>query len=281
MSGVALHRPRTLAEALAILDGDEDAKPVAGGVSLVAIMNARLLVPGSLVSLRSVAELQGIRVEGDGTIVIGAMTRHREVAAEARLTGTLACVRNAAASIANPAVRNMGTIGGSISLADPGADFPPALVAAGAAIEIAGKGGSRTVAARDFFAGWYTTALAQGELVTAIRLPASRPGAACYEKLMRVAGDICTASIALGVGRDGVAHAAVGGCGPGPVSDDAADAALSRGLADSANVRAAGEILAKKSQPMNDVRGSAEYRRLLIPRMLARACARVLAELAA
>jgi CO/xanthine dehydrogenase FAD-binding subunit len=276
MSGVALHRPRTLAEALALLHDEEDARPLAGGVSLVAIMNARLLVPTALVSLRSIAELQGIRVGRDGAIVIGAMTRHREVAVESRLIGTLACVKEAAASIANPAVRNMGTIGGSISLADPGADFPPALVAAGASMEIAGVGGTRTVPAREFFAGWYTTALAQGELVTAIRLPAPRPGAACYEKLMRVAGDICIASVALSAGSDGNVRVAVGGCGPGPLSDVAADAALSRGIADAANVRAAGGILAAKAEPMNDVRGSAEYRRMLIPRMLARAASRAL-----
>lgn len=275
MSGVTLHRPGSLADALALLGGEEDARPVAGGVSLVAIMNARLLKPASLVSLRGVPELQGIRAEADGSIVIGAMARHREVAEERRLAGTLAVVREAARSIANPAVRNMGTIGGSISLSDPGADFPPALVAANAVIEIAGRGGSKTVPAGDFFAGWYTTALQPGELVTAIRLPRPDAGAGCYEKLVRVAGDICIASIALCVARDGTARAAVGGCGPFPAASGEADALLSAGLDDLERVRAAGEILAQVAQPMDDVRGSAGYRRLLIPRMLARAAARV------
>jgi len=281
MGGVVLHRPASLGEALALLAADEEARPVAGGVSLVAIMNARLLVPGSLVSLRGVAELAGIRVEGDGSIVVGAMTRHRVLAQDARLRGTLECVREAAASIANPAVRNMGTIGGSISLADPGADLPAALVAANAVIEIARPGSVRTVQAGAFFSGWYTTALEAGELVTSIRLPAPEAGASCYEKLVRVAGDICIASVALRMSDDGVARAAIGGCGPGPVSNATADALLSTGLDDAANIRSAGEILAQAAQPMNDVRGSAEYRRLLIPRMLGRAAGRVVERLQA
>jgi aerobic carbon-monoxide dehydrogenase medium subunit len=278
MSAVAFHKPATLPEALELLAADEDARPVAGGVSLVAIMNAQLLVPSALVSLRGVAQLEGVRVAPDESIAIGAMTRHRIVAAETRLDRTLACVREAARSIASPAVRNMGTIGGSISLADPGADFPPALVAAGATIEIASTKAVRRVPAREFFVGWYTTALLPGELVTAVHLPAPRNGAACYEKLVRVAGDICIASIALSVSADG-ARAAVGGCGPGPVADAEADKLLSRGLRDAQAVQAAGEVLARKSEPMNDVRGSANYRRVLIPRMLARAAERVQAKL--
>ena len=279
MSEVAFHKPATLREALGLLAADEDARPLGGGVSLVAIMNAQLLVPTALVSLRHIVELDDIRAAPGGAIEIGAMTRHRVVAAESRLDRTLSCVREAARSIASPAVRNMGTIGGSISLADPGADLPPALIAAGASIEIASAKGRRTLPAREFFVGWYTTALKPGELVTAIHLPAPEPGAGCYEKLARVAGDICTASVALSVSAAGSARAAVGGCGPAPVSDAEADALLSRGLGDAAAVRAAGEVLARVAEPMDDVRGSAEYRRMLIPRMLARAAARVRGQL--
>ena len=281
MSEVAFHRPPTLDEALRLLAADADARPVGGGVSLVAIMNAHLLAPSALVSLGGIASLEGIRVGPDRALTIGAMTRHRVVAAEARLVGTLACVREAALSIANPPVRNMGTIGGSISLSDPGADFPPALVVAGATIEIAGVGGTRTVPAREFFTGWYSTALRPGELVTAVRLPAPEAGAACYEKLARVAGDICIASIALRVSAAGIARAAVGGCGPAPVWTAEADALLSHGLGDAATVRAAGEALARAAEPMDDVRGSADYRRILIPRLLARAAARVQTQLKA
>jgi len=274
VSTVAFHKPATLSAALELLAADENARPVGGGVSLVAILNAQLLVPSALVSLRGIAELEGVRVAADGSIAIGATTRHRVVAAEGRLDRDLACVREAARSIASPAVRNMGTIGGSISLADPGADLSPALVAACATIELASASGTRLLPAREFFVSWYTTALRPGELVTAVHLPPPRGGAACYEKLVRVAGDICIASVALSVGAGG-ARAAVGGCGPAPVVDAEADALLSRTLGDPKAVQAAGEALARASEPMDDVRGSAEYRRTLIPRMLARAAARV------
>ncbi len=275
MSGTVLHLPPTIGEALALLAANDDALPLAGGVSLVAIINAQLLAPAALVSLRDITELQGIRVSSGGGIAIGAMTRYRSIADEARLDGTLACVREAARSIASPPVRNMGTIGGSISLADPAADLPPALVAAGATIEIAGVGGTRRVSAREFFVDWYSTALQPGELVTAVTLPASHSGGACYEKLVRVAGDLCIASVALCVSSSGHARAALGGCGPSPVFTDEADSLLSRSLADAGLIAAAGAALARAAQPMDDVRGSADYRRMLIPRMLARAAARV------
>jgi carbon-monoxide dehydrogenase medium subunit len=275
VSGCVLHRPETLREALEVLASNEDSHALAGGVSLVAIINAQLLAPPALVSLRGVAELDGIHVAPDRSILIGAMTRHRVVAAEPRLDGTLGCVREAARSIASVPVRNMGTMGGSISLGDPGADLPPALVAVDATIEIASAREKRRIAAREFFVDWYTTALRAGELVTAVHLPAPAPGAACYEKLVRVAGDICIASVALSVSFSGRAHAAVGGCGPRPVFSDDADALLSRALGDAATVQAAGEMLARVAKPMDDVRGSADYRRMLVPRMLARAVARV------
>jgi len=279
MSDTVLHRPATLHAALELLADNPDAHAIAGGVSLVAIINAQLLAPTALVSLRGIGELEGIRATPDGDIAIGAMTRHRAVAAEARLRGPLGCVSEAARSIASPPVRNMGTIGGSISLGDPGADLPPALVAVDATIEIANARRTRRLSAREFFVDWYTTALEPGELVTAVRLPASESGTACYEKLVRVAGDICIASVALSVSSSGTARAALGGCGPAPVFSDEADALLSRGLGDAASVQAAGAALGRVAKPMDDVRGSADYRRMLIPRMLARAAARAFAQL--
>src|SRR5688572_22673013 len=163
---------------------------------MVAMMNARLITPSSVVSLRDIKELSGITALADGGIRIGAMTRHHQTADEERLSGTLACVREAARSIANPVVRNMGTMGGSISLADPAADYSPALVAAKATIEITGRAGKRLVAASDFFVDWYTTALEPGELVTAILLPPAKAGSGSYQKLAVVAGDFAIASVA-------------------------------------------------------------------------------------
>lgn len=268
-----LKRPKTIEEALDLLASDEGARPLAGGASLVAMMNAALIAPSLLVSLRDIAALRGIAEKSDGSLRIGAMTRHRETASEPRLSGSLGVVRAAAGNIANPPVRNMGTMGGSISLADPGADYPPALVAANATIEVASPAGRRLVPAKAFFLDWYTTALEPGELVTAIFLPAARDGVGLYHKLMRVAGDFATVSVALSATRDGLVSLAIGGCGPAPVAAEEADAALSHRLGDRAAARQAGEILAALANPVDDVRATADYRRLALPRMVERAAA--------
>jgi carbon-monoxide dehydrogenase medium subunit len=167
----------------------------------------------------------------------------------------------------------MGTMGGSISLADPGADYPPALVAADAVIEIVSLDGTRQLPAREFFLDWYTTALMPGELVVAIVLPRPKPGVGLYHKLARVAGDFATVSVALTAAGDGAVSVAIGGCGPFPVRSDAADEALSGRLGDAAAVRQAGESLAALANPVDDVRATADYRRMVIPRMLVRAAA--------
>ena len=270
MSAIAFHRPKSVAEALTLLE-HEGARPLAGGASMVAMMNARLITPSAVVSLRDVAGMRGISVESDGRLRIGAMTRHYETAEDVRLKGTLGCVRAAARSIANPPVRNMGTMGGSISLADPAADYPPALVAAGATIEIAGRSGVRRLAAKDFFVDWYATALEPGELVTAIHLPPAKPGRAAYFKLAIVAGDFAIASVAISASQGDAVSIAVGGCGPRPISSDEANRRVSGRLSDTAALRAAGEILAGLADPVDDVRASAEYRRIVIPRLLERA----------
>ena len=270
MTTRALVRPRTVAEALALLDGEEEARPLAGGASLVAMMNADLLSPSLLVSLRDIPEFKGISPAPGGGLRIGAMTRHCETAAAADLSGTLAVLRAAAGRIANPPVRNMGTMGGSISLADPGADYPAALVALGARIEIASLAGTCLLPARDFFVDWYTTALKPGELVTAVLLPAPAGGIGLYHKLARVAGDFATVSVALTAAQTGEVTLAIGGCGPFPIADAAADRELSGRLGDPAAARRAGEILAALANPVDDVRASADYRRLVIPRMVAR-----------
>jgi carbon-monoxide dehydrogenase medium subunit len=270
------HRPATVEEAAKLLAENDGARCLSGGATLVAMMNAQLAEPKAIVSLSGIAELAGITPVTGGGFRIGAMTRHRETAEEARLTGTLALLREAARQIANPPVRNMGTIGGSIAFADPAADYPPALVVAQAEVEIAGAAGRRRVAAQDFFVDWYATALAPGELVTAVYLPPPRAGAGLYKKLARVSGDFAIASVALSVAKekDGVsARVAVGGCGPKPIRAGDVDAMLSAKFGDAATAAAAGERLAAASDPVDDVRASAEYRRLVIPRLVAAAIA--------
>ena len=271
MSLTGYHRPATVDEAIALLAADAEARPIAGGATLVAMLNARVIEPPALVSLAGIAELQGLSPMTDGGVRIGAFTRHRDTAASALLIGTLAVLRDAAGQIANATVRNMGTIGGSIAFADPGLDYPPALLASGAEIEISGPGGRRRVPAREFFVDWYTTALQPGEIVCAVHLPpADARGVGLYVKHARVAGDYATASVAICLRDDGRVAVAVGGCGPAPLADAAADAALSA-RRDATAIARAGELLQGIADPLDDVRGSAEYRRALIPRLLQRA----------
>jgi len=263
-----LHRPESLAEAVGLLTGQADVKPLAGGASLVAMLNAKLVEPAALVSLSRIKELHECAVLGDGTLRLGAMIRHRELAECTMLNGPRRVLQQAARAIANPTIRAMGTIGGSIALDDPGADYPPALVALSATIELVGPAGRRFVPAAEFFVDWYTTALASDELVTAIHLPPVGRGAGIYHKLARVAGDFAIVSVAVVRREEGQVRAAIGACGPRPLSLPEADAELARG-----NVAAAGAMLAEAADPVDDSRASAHYRRRVIPRMLARAFA--------
>ena len=269
--------PRSVDEATAWLAEDPDAKPIAGGATLVAMMNARVVEPHCLVNLSRIDELRGIGLEAEGRVRIGAFTRHRETAECRALSGTAAVVPRAAQQIANATVRNMGTIGGSIAFADPGLDYPPAIVAAGAEVEIASASGRRRIAAKDFFVDWYTTALEPGEIITAVIVPV-QPGGAAYQKHARVAGDYATASAAVCIDARGRVRAVIGACGPTPIADAAADALLSSDRSDAAAAQA-GAMLEARADPLDDVRGSAGYRRLLIPRLLQRALRRAEADL--
>jgi carbon-monoxide dehydrogenase medium subunit len=187
-------------------------------------------------------------------------------------------VRDAARLIGHPAIRNMGTMGGSISHADSAADYPAALVAADAAIEIAGAGGRRSIAAGDFFVDYLQTALEPGELVTAIRLPPAAKGAvSAYQKFARVEGDFATVSAAVVLAMDGGAckgiRIAVGACAPTPVRVPEAEAGLVGGALDDKALATACRTLADACDPVDDFRGSADYRRMLVPVLVRRAVA--------
>lgn len=279
---MAYHRPRSVEAAVALLAAKPESRCLAGGATLVALMNARLVAPASLVSLKGIAELREAGRAADGGMRIGAMRRHAETAADDRLQGGQSVLRLAAGQIANPVVRNMGTLGGSIAFADPAADYPPALVCADAEIELAGEKGRRRIPARDFFTGWYETALAPGEIVTAILLPPSAPGShAVYDKLARVSGDFAIVSVAvILVAEDGLCRnlrVAIGGCGPAPVRRPEIEAELRGRTLDALDTGRLGAALADSCDPVDDVRASAEYRRRVVPRMVARAVARACA----
>lgn len=283
MATAQLFRPRAVVEAATLLAASDEARCLAGGATLVAMMNARLVTPSALVSLAAIDELAGITAMPDGGLRIGAMTRHRETADDMRLARGAAVLRMAAGQIANPVVRNMGTMGGSIAFADPAADYAPALVAAGAAVELANATGRRVVPASGFFTDWYATALAPGELVTAIYVPpAPATSAGRYLKLARVSGDFAIASVALYLavddGRVSTLRVAIGGCGPVPVRAPEAEKEAADTLIGKLDGRSLGEALAAKLDPVDDVRSSAAYRRLVVPRLVRQALAEAVAE---
>jgi carbon-monoxide dehydrogenase medium subunit len=268
------HEPRTVDEAVGLLASAEDARCLAGGLTFVAMMNFGMLRPATVVGLRRIEELHGIEADRNGGFRIGAMTPHRLLAAEKRLTGANAVVRDAAASIGVP-IRNMATIGGAVCHADPASDINTALVAAGAVVEVAGPRGRRELPVEKFFSFYLTTVLAADEMVTAIRLPAAAPrSVGAHDKVCRIHGDtptiLAAVTLALEGGRIAKARLAIGAFGPVTVHDAAADAILIGGRAEDAAIDEACAILVRKSDPPNDVRGSAEYRKLLAPRVAKR-----------
>ncbi len=267
--------PETLDEALAALAACDDARCLAGGATLVAMLNAELVDPPVLVGLRKIQTLRGINPTANG-IRIGAMTTHNEIAADDRFVGATAVLRSAAGQIAHDAIRYVGTIGGSIAHADPSSDWPTAITAADANIELVSAGGTRTVGVDDFFLDYLQTAAEPGEIVTAVNVPAGPENArGYYLKFSRVDGDYATVSIAVVLAMKGdrcdYIRFAAGACGPKPLRVKAAEERLiGTGLTDE-DIAEAGDLLAAEANPVSDVRGSSEYRMLLIPRLLKRA----------
>lgn len=198
-------RPETLSEAFAFLaDEDLDATPLAGGQSLVPMMNFRLAQPGMLVDLSSVDDLRGITVV-NGALRIGAMTRYVELLGSEMVAERAPLLTMALPHVAHAAVRNRGTIGGSVALADPAAEMPALLLALDAVVSVASEAGARDIAAADFFLGMYETALEEGELVVAITIPLRAPDRRFgFYELARRHGDYAMAGVAVSASLDGV-----------------------------------------------------------------------------
>jgi len=275
----AYHRPNSVKEAVAMLaDLGQDARPLAGGHSLIPMMKLRLAAPSHLIDLGGIGELSGIRADG-GDIVIGAMTTQHELIADATLAARLPILRETALVIADPQVRYVGTLGGNVANGDPGNDMPAVMLCLGATYHVAGKGGERRLAARDFYEGAYMTALEPGEMVTAIRIPAPPPGhGAAYEKLKRKIGDYATAAAAVILTQSGgrVATCSVGltNVAETPLwAEDAAKLVVGSAL-DAATVKKAAAAAEAIASPASDNRGPAQYRRKMAGVMVARALAR-------
>ncbi|NVJ18533.1 xanthine dehydrogenase family protein subunit M [Myxococcus sp. AM010] len=267
--------PESVEAALLALNAHEDARCLAGGASLVAMMNAGRIAPEMLVSLHRIPELFTITEASDG-IWLGAMCTHRTLAADTRLGGAMEVVRGAARQLAHPAIRNMATLGGSIGLADPRTELPVALVAASALAEVAGPHGRRSVPVEALFVDSHRTSLQRGEFVTRVFLPRGAAGAVGHHlRFSRVAADYPTVSVSLVLHMEGdtcqQVRVVVGSCAPVPLHLDAADQRLIGTRLEAEDVAGAGGLLAQAAAPIDDVRGSAEYRRMLIPRLLGRA----------
>jgi carbon-monoxide dehydrogenase medium subunit len=277
----AYHRPKSIKEAVLMLaDLGEEARPLAGGHSLIPMMKLRLAEPVHLVDLGAIAELKGVRSDGDD-IVIGAMTTQHELIAHATLAANVPLIRETALQIADPQVRYMGTLGGNVANGDPGNDMPAVMLCLGASYHIVGTKGERRVAARDFYQGVYATALEPGEMVTAIRIPVPPQGhGAAYEKLKRKVGDYATAAAAVMLTQNGgrVATCSIALTNVGETAlwaEDAAAAVIGTAL-DAGTLRKAAMAAEAITAPASDNRGPAHYRRKMAGVMVARALTRAL-----
>lgn len=270
------HAPRSVGEAVTLLGSlGADAKLLAGGHSLLPMMKLRFAQPAHLVDLNRIEALRGIREDGD-TIRIGAMTVENALIASPVLKARVPLLAEAAKLIADPQVRNRGTIGGDIAHGDPANDHPALSLALEATFVLTGPDGERTVAADDFFLGLYVTALAENEILTEIRMPAFAPKTGwAYEKLKRKTGDWATAGAAVVLRLDGgrVARARIALTNVGPTALRAADAeaALLGKPLDDASIDAAARAAMAICDPAEDLRGDREYKTAMAGQMVRRA----------
>jgi carbon-monoxide dehydrogenase medium subunit len=260
------HRPASLDEAIGLLAGDGDARPLAGGHSLLPVMKLRLAEPSALVDLGRIPGLDGIEVEGK-ELRIGALATHASVAASEVVQEHCGVLAVTADGIGDRQVRNRGTIGGSLAHADPGADYPTVLTALGATVVVQGPNGERAVAAEDFFTGVFTTALDSGELVTAVRAPVVDEGTgAAYEKHRHPASGYAVAGVAavasVADGKCVGARVAVGGVTGTPVrATEAEQVMIGIAPVDVEAIGAAAEkVPAALSGALADTYASSEYR---------------------
>jgi len=278
------HRPPTLDEALALLGrfGD-DARLLAGGMSLIPLLKLRLGAFAQLIDLNRIPGLDYIKEEG-GVLRIGAMTRQAALERSELIRTRYPILADAVPLIADPLVRNRGTVGGNVANGDPGNDQPAVMIALGASFVARGPKAERTIAANQFYKALYTTALAPNEILTEVRIPApaARTGGA-YAKLKRKTGDfaVAAAAVQLTLGANGaVERAAIALTNAGPTPVEAVDAAKSLigKAADEKAIAEAAKLAAAHSAPSADRRGSVAYKqdmaRVLTARALRTALAR-------
>lgn len=279
--GFDYHAPRSVAEAISLLGSLPDAKLLAGGHSLLPMMKLRFAQPANLIDLNRIAALRGIREEG-GAIVIGAMTVENELIGSTLLQAKLPLLAEAAKLIADPQVRNRGTIGGDIAHGDPGNDHPAIAIALDATFTLQGAKGSRQVKAENFFQGTYMTDMAEDEILTEIRIAPFAPKTGyAYEKLKRKTGDWATAAAAVVLRLDGgkVSHVRIALTNVAPMALRAseAEAALLGQPLTAATIDAAAAKAMAICDPAEDLRGDREYKTAMAGQMVKRAITRAAA----
>src|SRR6266699_1965296 len=264
----AYARPASIAEALALLDkhGD-DARVLAGGQSLVPMLNFRVAAPKVLVDINRIGSLAGIKV-AKSFVRIGALTRHVELERSADIARHLPLIAAAMPHIAHPAIRNRGTFGGSCALADPAAELPACALALGATFVVAGRKGERRVTAQEFFRGLYATALKAGELLVAAEFPLPKPAYACaFGELARRHGDYAMVGVAAHGSTDGKKFSdmrvALFGVGDRPVRPARLERALDGRPAAAKTIEDALAALDSDLDPRADLHASAAMKRHL------------------
>jgi carbon-monoxide dehydrogenase medium subunit len=274
-----LLRPKNVEEALALLQSHRDeAKVLAGGQSLVPLMNFRLAQPHNLIDLNGVVGLNEIRVD-ERSLTLGAMVRQRDVERSPAIAERLPILREAIEQVAHPAIRNRGTVGGSLVHADPAAELPLLAIALDATFQLRSARGSRSVAARDFYQGYLSTDIAPDELLVEIVFHLPPPGAGwCFTEIARRHGDFAIVAVAvlLDFGRDrsvNFARVALGGVGPAPLRVAAAEEILLGGRPGAELYRNAGAAAAQAVEPPADIHASSGYRRQLTGVLVRRALA--------
>jgi aerobic carbon-monoxide dehydrogenase medium subunit len=261
------HRPRSIAEAVELLATLENAKVIAGGQSLMAMMNFRYAMPDHLIDIARIGELRGILI-ADARLHIRAMTRQRELEFSAGLIEAAPLFGAALRHVGHRQTRNRGTIGGSLAHADPAAELPTVCLAYDAEIEIVGQSGSRQVAMRDFVSGFMSTAVGYDELLASVRCACWPAGHGySFQEYARRHGDFAVvgAAVLLSLAPDrSVERVAIALCGVGerPLRRDEAEAALRGRQLDERLIRQAAEIAAEL-EPIEDIHGTSAYRRHL------------------
>jgi aerobic carbon-monoxide dehydrogenase medium subunit len=258
---------------------------LAGGHSLLPMMKLRLATPEHLVDIDALAGELGYIREAEGEVRIGAMTRHRDILGSPLLAARLQIFTDAERVIADPVVRNRGTIGGALCQADPAEDLSAVCAAVGARVVIRGRDGERVLDMREFHRGAYETAVGEAEMVTEIRVPLHTDAGSAYEKVERRVGDwaVAAAGVAVRLAGGRIAHAgiALAAVGSGVTSPEA-EAALTGQTPSEERFDEAARLAAEHCDPVTDQRGSAEYKRHvaaeLTRRALRRATARALRE---